>query len=100
MRHIYNADEWGLFCLLSARPEASSDRRDLPWRKMYTGVTHGVAVHKQRWLRQMGTHHYWTVCETTVLQKCKEATRDLLCQLKGMDYVGDHQRHSAYTLLM
>jgi hypothetical protein len=82
----------GLFFFqLPARPNTGIERMDLPWRKKCKGSTRGVTVHKQQWLRQMDTHHYWKVSETTVFQECKEATCDLLCQLESVDDVGDFQ---------
>ena len=88
---MYNADETGLFfnCLL--------ERRDLPWRKKWKGAADGITVYKQQWLRQISAHRYWKVHETTVFQKYKEATCDLLCQLESVDDVEDFQILSAYS---
>jgi hypothetical protein len=56
---------------LAARPNTAIEKRDLPWRKKCKGATHSATVHKQQWLRQTSTLHYWKVHETMVFKNVK-----------------------------
>jgi hypothetical protein len=47
----------------------------------------------------MSAHCYWRVCKSTVFQKHKEATCDLLCQLESVDDIRDFQSLSAFGAL-